>query len=79
VLVLIYYNPELLICVETNALDGVVVVVLFQLCDDGEWYSISYYLVIMLLVEYNYDIHDKKMLVIIKAFWEWRSKLIRLC
>ena len=29
----------------------------------------------MILVECNYEIYDKKLLVIIKAFEEWKSEL----
>jgi hypothetical protein len=29
----------------------------------------------MLPIEYNYPIHDKEMLAIIRAFKQWRTKL----
>jgi hypothetical protein len=76
--VLVHYDPKRLTRVETDASDGVVAAVLSQLCDDGEWHPVAYYSATMNSAEHNYDIHDKEMLAIIKAFREWRPELLGL-
>lgn len=76
--VLIHYDPNRLTRVETDASDSVVAAVLSQLCEDGEWHPVSYYSATMTPAEHNYDIHDKEMLAIIRAFQEWRPELLGL-
>lgn len=73
--VLVHYDPNRLTRVETDASDSVVGVVLSQLCEDGEWHPVGYYSASMSSAEHNYDIHDKEMLAIIRAFQEWRPEL----
>ena len=36
-----------------------------QLPEDGKWHPIAFFSKSLSLVEYNYEIHDKEMLVII--------------
>lgn len=76
--VLTHYNPELPTRVETNTSDRVVAAVLSQLYNNGEWHPISYYSASISPAEHNYNIHNKEMLAIIKAFQEWRPELIGL-
>jgi hypothetical protein len=40
--------------------------VLLQLHLDGEWYPMAFFLKIIALAEYNYEVHDKEMLAIIQ-------------
>lgn len=63
---------------ETDVLDLVVAVILSQLRKDGEWHPVGYYLSTMTDSEHNYDIYDKEMLAIVRAFQEWRPELLRL-
>ena len=49
--------------------------VLFQQNDDEVLHSVTFFNKSMLLIEYNYKIYDKKVLIIIKYLKYWRSKL----
>ena len=62
---LVHFNPNYESMVETDALDGVLGVVLLQLQLSGEWHPVAYYSKTMILAEINYLIHDKEMLAII--------------
>ena len=66
-LILRHYDPELQTILETDASDGVVAGILSQLHADGEWHLVAFFLKIMAPAEYNYEIHDKEMLVIIRS------------
>jgi transposase InsO family protein len=74
--VLRYYDPSLKTRVETDASDEVVAGVMSQ--QDPEsmaWHPIAFYSTSMNSAEQNYEIHDKEMLAIIRAFQEWRPEL----
>jgi hypothetical protein len=71
--VLWYYDPTLLIIVETDATDFVIGVVLSQKEDKVQ--LVAFNSRKMTATELNYDIHDKEMLVIIFSFKEWRRYL----
>jgi len=43
-----------------------------QLTADGKWHSVAFYSKSLSSMERNYEIHDKKMLAIIRALEEWR-------
>jgi hypothetical protein len=64
--------------VEIDAADGVVAVVLSQLCGDEQWHPVAFYSATMVPAERNYDIYDKEMLAIIKVLKEWRPELVDL-
>ena len=38
-------------------------------------YSVIYFFICILPAEYNYDIYNKKLLIIIHTFKKWRFKL----
>jgi hypothetical protein len=42
---------------------------------DEEWHPVAYYSKTMAVPELNYEIHNKELLVIIKALKEWRVEL----
>lgn len=63
---------------ETDASDGVIAGVLTQLQDDGEWHPVGYFSEAMHGAEYNYPIHDKELLAVVRALRFWRSELIGL-
>jgi len=46
-----------------------------QLTTDGKWHPVAFYSKSLSSVEWNYEIHDKKMLAIIRALEEWRHFL----
>jgi len=46
-----------------------------QSTTDGKWHPIVFYSKSLSSVERNYEIHDKKMLAIIRALEEWRHFL----
>ena len=42
---------------------------------DGKWHPVAFYSKSLSSVEWNYKIHDKEMLAIIRALEEWRHFL----
>ena len=64
-LILRYYNLDLKLILETDASDGVVAGVLLQLHLDGEWYPMAFFLKIIALAKYNYEVYNKEILAII--------------
>ena len=60
---------------ETDASDSVVVRIFSQLYPDGKWYPVAYFSKTITLAEYNYEIHDKEILAIVKSLDEWRPEL----
>ena len=73
--VLSHYYMDRETMLETDASDGVVAAVASQLAPDGHWYPFAYFSKTMAPAEYNYEIHDKEMLVIIRAFEQWYTEL----
>jgi len=62
--------------VEADSSDFATGVVLSQQSTaDGKWHSIAFYSKSLSSVEWNYEIHDKEMLAIIRALEEWRHFL----
>jgi hypothetical protein len=52
---------------KTDVSDEVVAGILSQCRKDQQWHSIVYFSKTMALAEYNYEIHDKELLAIIRA------------
>ena len=42
------------------------------------FYSVAFYSYKIILTEYNYEIYDKKLLIILKTFKNWQLKLKKL-
>ena len=61
--------------VESDSSDGTVGAVLSQQHPDGEWYPVAVYSHTMLPAECNYEIHDKELLAIVRAFEVWEPEL----
>jgi hypothetical protein len=61
--------------IETDASDRVIVGVLSQLYPDSKWYLVAFYSKTIEPAEYNYRIHGKEMLVVVKSLDQWRPKL----
>ncbi len=73
--ILMHYNSNLLVTVKIDVFDYVVIKVMFQQDDNEQLRFMIYFSFKMLLAECNYEIYDKKLLVIIRAFEKWRLKL----
>jgi hypothetical protein len=72
--ILIHFNPELETWVEVDASDLVVAGILSQM-SDGNLRPVAFFSKKMSPAECNYEIYDKELLAIIKAFEEWRPEL----
>jgi hypothetical protein len=74
--ILAHYNPELQNWIETDASNYVVAGVLSQMHDDGVLRPVAFFSKRMVPAECNYDIYDKELLAVIRAFEEWRPELV---
>ena len=72
--ILCHFDPNKQCFVETNSSDYVNANVLFQLDDKGVLHPVAYFSKKMAPAECNYKIYDKKLLVIIQCFEEWRPE-----
>ncbi len=70
-----HYNLNLSVTVEIDVVNYVVVKVMFQWNDNDQLKSVVYFSSKMLFAKCNYEIYDKKLLAIIRAFEKWRLKL----
>lgn len=76
--ILAHYHPERETMLETDSSDGTVGGILSQKQSNGLWKPVAYFSKSMIPAEYNYPIHDKELLAIIRAFEEWRAELAGL-
>jgi len=74
--ILHHWDPDRPTKMETDASDGVTSGILSQQAEDQQWHPIAYFSKTMSAPEYNYEIHDKEMLAIIRALQEWRAELV---
>jgi hypothetical protein len=73
--IMAHYNPEPQNWVETDASNYVVAGVLSQMHGDV-LKPVAFFSKRMVPAECNYDIYDKELLAIIRAFEEWRPELV---
>ena len=73
--ILIMFDPEKPCVVETDSSDEVTGGVLSQKDDDGILRPVAYLSSRLSPTECNYDIYDKELLAITRAFEEWRAEL----
>ncbi len=66
--VLIMFESEKSITLEMNASDEVIETCISQSDDKKRLHSIAYYNYKLTVVELNYEIHDKELLVIVDSF-----------
>ena len=71
--VLVYFDPDKPIIIETDASNYVCSGILSQKQDDGTWRPVAYRSKTMSKAQCNYDSHDKELLAIIPALREWRQ------
>ena len=62
--------------VETDASDLAIGSVLNQLEEHNRWHPVAFFSKSFNSQQVNYDVHDKEMLAIVKAFQEWKHMLI---
>ncbi|KAH0614368.1 uncharacterized protein H6S33_000004 [Morchella sextelata] len=73
--ILKHFDPERACILETDASNFVAAAVLSQKDDQGILHPVAFYSHKMMSAECNYDISDKELLVIVRAFEEWRKYL----
>ena len=73
--VLAHFDPDLETWLETDASDYMVAAVLSQRGRDGELHPVTFLSKKMSPQECNYEIYDKELLAIVRAFEEWHLEL----
>lgn len=73
--ILVTFDPERPITVETDASDYAIGACLSQPDDNGKLHPVAFYSRSMSPAELNYDIHDKELLAIVAAFKQWKVYL----
>jgi len=73
--ILTHFIPDTPIIVETDASDYTVTGILSITCADGEIRLVTYYSRTLTAPELNYGTHDKELLAIFEAFWNWHHYL----
>ena len=73
--VLRHFDRDREAILETDASDYVTAGVLSQYDDDGNLHPVAFYSKNLAPAECNYEIYDKELLAIIKAFEQWRPDL----
>ena len=71
--VLVHFDPNRPIMIETDASNYVCSGILSQQQDDGTWRPVAYRSKTMSKAQCNYDIHNKELLAIMQALREWRQ------
>lgn len=73
--ILVHFNPELPIRLETDASEFGVAGIISQLQADGQWHPVAFYSRKMIPAERNYETHDAELLAIVMCFKQWRHYL----
>ena len=74
-IILRHYNSDHKIVIEINVSNYVFKDILFQYDENEIFYSVTYFSKKHNSVECNYEIYDKKLMIIVYAFEKWWSKL----
>ena len=75
VFMLIHFNSELYLKIETDASEYALASILLQLISERMWHSVTFWLKKMISAEQWYKTHNQKLLAIIIAFKQWRHYL----
>ena len=70
-----YFDRNKEIILKIDASNYVNEGVLFQYNDDGVFYFVTFFSKNMISIECNYEIYDKKLLIIIRCLEHWRLEL----
>ena len=73
--ILMHFDAEREIIVETDALDYVSAGIMLQYNDNGILHPVAYFSKKHLPAEYNYEIYNKELIAIIRYFEEWQPEL----
>ena len=73
--ILVSFNPEKSITLETDALDRAIRACISQSDDKKCLQPVAFYSRKFSSAEMSYEIHDKKLLAIVNAFKQWRVNL----
>ena len=73
--ILHYFDPTKPIILETDSSDFAIGAIISQPDTEGILHPIAFYSYKLQPAELNYEIYDKEMLAIVKAFKEWRAYL----
>src|SRR5882724_3479191 len=74
--ILARFNPDNPIVVEMDASNYAIAAIISQISpDDGDIHLTTFYSHSMQLAELNYEIYDKELLAIFKAFQQWHNYL----
>ena len=65
--VLHHYSPEYKSMIKTDASDSMIAGILLQLHPDKEWHLVAYFLKTIAPAKYNYKIHNKEILAIVRS------------
>ena len=74
-LILVIFDLNKLLTVKSDSSDCITEEVLSQSDSQSVLHSVIYFFTCMSSAECNYDIYNKKLLIIIYTFKEWRSEL----
>ena len=74
--ILYHFDLDKKIWIKTNVFDYVIVTVLFQKNENDVLHSMIYMFKQISLAKCNYEIYDKKLLIIVKVFEKWHSKCV---
>jgi len=69
--ILTHWIPNAQLIVETDALDYALTAILSIVNKDNEVHPVAFYSHTFTVAKLNYDIHDKELLAIFKAFKIW--------
>ena len=72
---LIHFNPEHCLRIETDALNYALTGILSQLVPEGTWHPMAFWLKKMISAKQQYETHDQELLAIIMVFKQWRHYL----
>jgi len=73
--ILIHFDSELKIQVETDASDYAIAAILSQLVASGMWHLVAFWSRKIIPAKQNYKTHDQELLTIVAAFKQWRHYL----
>ena len=72
---LIHFDPERKIRIETDASIFALAGILSQKGEDGHWHPVAFWSRKMIPAEQNYETHDAELLAIVASFKQWRHYL----
>ncbi len=74
--ILTHLNSKKQIYIESNSFDFVFAKVLSQMRENDELHLVTFFSKNLASIECNYEIYDKKLLVIVRCFEQWKLELL---